>query len=124
MNRLVVVAMCCLFSLAGRAYAQLADQVFEPDERKMVAATVDHLRDPDSVLFRGVVSGFFFNGSENRPFVCGKLNAKNAHGGYSGYEPFMIVLDSEDVRTASYRLIDIGGLASDLCEKARKSPPR
>jgi hypothetical protein len=49
------------------------------------SAVADTLRDPESARFRGVRVVREADGSDA---LCGELNAKNAYGGYVGYEPF------------------------------------
>lgn len=60
------------------------------------------LRDPESAEFRNL--RFYSGGSV--PVVCGEVNAKNAFGGYTGYERFIASGDNTD----------IAFLASDLAE--------
>jgi hypothetical protein len=50
------------------------------------ARLLESLRDPDSAKFRDehVIQ---WNG---KIYVCGEMNAKNAYGGYVGYQPYMI----------------------------------
>jgi hypothetical protein len=48
-------------------------------------AVADTLRDPESARFRGVR---VLREADGRDALCGELNAKNAYGGYVGYEPF------------------------------------
>lgn len=56
------------------------------------------LKDSNSAKFRNV---FFCQSRDNKPMVCGEVNAKNSFGAYSGYEKFiaagdvMAVLESD-----------------------------
>jgi len=52
-------------------------------------AVLDQLKDPASAEFRNV-NVSTFSGS---PLVCGEVNAKNSHGGYTGFRHFMIKED-------------------------------
>lgn len=58
----------------------------------------NRLKDSSSAKFRNV---FFCQGQDNKPMVCGEVNAKNSFGAYSGYERFiaagdvMAVLESD-----------------------------
>ena len=51
------------------------------------------LKDPDSAKFRDVR---FYSGSPV-PVVCGQVNAKNALGGYSGFERFIASGENESI---------------------------
>lgn len=51
------------------------------------------LKDPDSAKFKDVR---FYSGGTT-PVVCGQVNAKNAMGGYSGFERFIASGDNEDI---------------------------
>lgn len=51
------------------------------------------LKDPGSAKFRDVR---FYSGGKT-PVVCGQVNAKNALGGYSGFERFIASGDNEDI---------------------------
>ena len=51
------------------------------------------LKDPDSAKFRDVR---FYSGGTT-PVVCGQVNAKNALGGYSGFERFIASGDNESI---------------------------
>jgi len=43
------------------------------------------LKDPESAQFSGV---YFHRGADGVPMTCGKVNAKNSFGGYTGSERF------------------------------------
>lgn len=47
----------------------------------------EHLRDPEATRYKDV----FVTKSGN---VCGRVNGKNAYGGYVGYTPFYVVADA------------------------------
>jgi hypothetical protein len=49
-------------------------------------AVKEKLKDPDSAKFRNV---FFSRGTDNVPCSCGEVNARNAFGGYIGYQRFI-----------------------------------
>lgn len=49
------------------------------------SAVADTLRDPESARFRSVR---VVRAADGTDALCGQLNAKNAYGGYVGYEPF------------------------------------
>lgn len=49
------------------------------------AAVADTLRDPESARFRGVR---VVREADGGNALCGELNARNAYGGYVGYEAF------------------------------------
>jgi hypothetical protein len=62
-------------------------------EAKTLAA--QGLRDPQSAQFRNVVTKSI---AENRLLmVCGEVNAKNAYGGYVGFQRFVYVEGSSAV---------------------------
>jgi hypothetical protein len=43
------------------------------------------LKDPNSAQFSGV----FISKAAGAPIICGKINAKNSFGGYTGYQRFI-----------------------------------
>lgn len=68
--------------------AQVSSRTINVSSQKMKAyqsAVADTLRDPESARFRSVRVIREADGSDA---LCGELNAKNAYGGYIGYEPF------------------------------------
>lgn len=94
------------------------------DETKIKEVMRQALKDPDSAKLQDLTSGVFFNGKENHRYVCGLVNAKNAYGAYSGYEPFVIVLASEGGDPQQRDLLDISSYAAELCEKLKKTPAK
>lgn len=82
----------------------------ERDAEKRVAS---ELRDPSSAQFRNVRVVDQVDGSQA---VCGEVNAKNAYGGYVGFEPFVHVLgvvhigddDVESIRAESRHCVMAG----------------
>jgi hypothetical protein len=52
----------------------------------MVDAVLNRLRDPDSAKFKDLVASV---SNDGEVFFCGRLNAKNSYGGYTGFETFV-----------------------------------
>lgn len=48
-------------------------------------AVRNDLRDPESAMFKSIVA---FRDNDGGIVGCGMTNAKNAYGGYVGFEPF------------------------------------
>lgn len=60
---------------------------YESDAKQ---AVLEKTRDPSSVQFKGIVSSANNDSyGQPHPVVCGYYNAKNAYGGYIGFEPFI-----------------------------------
>lgn len=55
------------------------------------AAVRDVMRDPDSTNFRNarVLAG----DTPEQRLVCGEYNAKNAYGGYVGFQPYLVAVE-------------------------------
>lgn len=67
----------------------LADQLTKKDKHfinTQLTILKRNLKDTDSAKFRDV---FLSRDSKGTVWVCGKINAKNSYGGYSGFERFM-----------------------------------
>lgn len=54
--------------------------------RKGISAVKTKLRDSDAAKFRGV---HINRGRDGISMICGEVNAKNAFGGYIGYQKFV-----------------------------------
>ncbi|GGC67094.1 hypothetical protein GCM10011504_51370 [Siccirubricoccus deserti] len=77
---------------SGWSRAPAAPRTVTVSAQKMAVyqtVVADALRDPESARFRGVRVIREADGSDA---LCGELNAKNAYGGYVGYEPFYAAL--------------------------------
>ena len=68
------------------------------------------LVDPESAKFKDVVVNPI-DGS-----ICGKVNARNSFGGYSGYKTFLIIPSLDDQNTVWRTLIE-GGQYDGLVKK-------
>lgn len=73
-----------------------------PSQPAAEQATLDYfrdvLRDPDSAKFEfwPIKNGVWATPGGGRFygwFMCGKLNAKNAYGGFTGYKTFLVYFD-------------------------------
>lgn len=86
---LIIGMMFSLPTLAeGGSPQVLSFQATEQEVEWLRGVIAEHMRDPDSVKLRGVTwlakSGEF---APDHTF-CGEVNAKNAYGGYTGFQPF------------------------------------
>lgn len=98
----VIVAIAVLVILAGGLSAYYMNQKSANAEKKireavtdfLLSAVKEHLKDPDSVQFRGLEyfadKMAFEDGSRYtlQHKLCGEINAKNSYGGYVGYRSF------------------------------------
>lgn len=120
------------------ALGELADP---PPSAELASIAKDALHeyasfvDPYSVQIRltNVVKSYndfsdgIFSGSSTREigwFVCGKYNAKNRMGGYTGESWFMILLDSGDqTKAARVSMLDYGDQCESLTGGAMERRP-
>lgn len=77
-------------------------------------AIKNQLRDPGSAKFRNV---HFYSGG-GVPVTCGEVNAKNAFGGYTGFERFVA---AADIISATESQVDggLGPVWDKYCVKAK-----
>jgi hypothetical protein len=69
------------------------------------------LKDPRSAQFDGV---YFHRGSDNIPMTCGRVNAKNAMGGYAGFQRF-ISAGKAELTYLEDNVADFGTLWQRFC---------
>lgn len=67
--------------------------------KEALDAVRERTREPESVKFRNITVKR--NNHANVVYVCGEYNAKNAYGGYVGYEFFVASEDGSEVYTKS-----------------------
>lgn len=73
-----------LIGLAALAVeAGASDEAAIAEAKERVAR---EMRDPESAQFRDIK---VLPGKEG-PIICGQVNAKNAYGGYVGFNPFLV----------------------------------
>lgn len=93
MKRIVLVGLSAV-ALAGCGDGSSSSASSEPSESEMIARyqvmskdkLKESLRDPGSAKFEGVGAHRVASGG----FVfCGRMNAKNGFGGYTGFERFV-----------------------------------
>ncbi|MGV8691710.1 hypothetical protein ACV35Z_37390 [Pseudomonas aeruginosa] len=58
-----------------------------------MASVREVLKDPDSAKFSGLIGVRSISAPPDKYSICGKVNAKNSYGGYTGFTRFA-VLDS------------------------------
>ncbi|HEY9566927.1 MAG TPA: hypothetical protein VIR38_02455 [Thalassobaculum sp.] len=68
------------------------------------------LKDGDSAKFRGV----FFSDGGGVPTSCGEVNAKNAFGGYRGFQRFMSA-GSTELTFIEEQVTDFGTVWAKFC---------
>lgn len=69
-----------LISLAGCTPSEEDQLKITADAAKKSIAA--HFKDPDSIKYQDVVFDW------QKKYICGKLNAKNGYGAYTGYDSF------------------------------------
>jgi hypothetical protein len=79
-----------LFALASLVIAGCGKVEAMRAEQNAKDRIVPLLRDPESAKFG---EDFIFTNEGLTPLVCGEVNAKNAFGGYTGLQTFMIWQD-------------------------------
>lgn len=84
------------FNERSRTLYSDAGEVRQQAISVMLEETRDSLKDPESAMFRKIHTP-----DDRDDVVCGELNAKNSHGGYTGYTRFIyansiILIHSED----------------------------
>lgn len=81
-----IAVMCMAAALVGSAPAlALPGKPLTAAHKKQIASAVkQQLKDPESAQFRWPAPHKF-------GLYCGWVNAKNSYGGYTGFQPFMIM---------------------------------
>ena len=67
-----------------------------------MASVREVLKDPDSAKFSGLIGVRSIAAPPDKYSICGKVNAKNSYGGYTGFTRFA-VLDSSVILADSTR---------------------
>ncbi|HFO1371966.1 hypothetical protein ACOAP4_29710 [Pseudomonas aeruginosa] len=67
-----------------------------------MASVREVLKDPDSAKFSGLIGVRSISAPPDKYSICGKVNAKNSYGGYTGFTRFA-VLDSSVILADSTR---------------------
>lgn len=89
-------------------YARPADAQALASARQAIAAK---MKDPDSAKFTDVARRTALNAKEEpTDVVCGRVNAKNSYGGYTGAKPFVyFVADKSSVSIEQLLGVDVVG---------------
>ncbi|WAJ29331.1 hypothetical protein [Antarcticirhabdus aurantiaca] len=118
---LVALPLAALAISASASAQEIRD--ITPEERAKVEAAVrKKLLDPDSAQFQDVRASVSDSGLIT---VCGKVNAKNQYGGYSGrklFHTFIAKDDNDSSREMIAPTVDDEGmvpLAEPLCRQAK-----
>ena len=94
----------------------MALEVPELSESALKKAMESSLRDADSAKFKGIKY------KESRPGLvwdmCGEVNAKNAYGGYTGFERFSGSALRDTDGDTMYFVYSIGQTAEIMCARA------
>ena len=77
------------------------------------------MRDPDSADFRNF--GYYSGGKT--PAVCGEVNAKNAFGGFTGYERFVALGEELAYLETDVANGEFAEVWRTLCVKADSDEP-
>jgi hypothetical protein len=75
------------------------------------------LKDPDSARFANLFEG---RGSSGRRTICGEINAKNGFGGYTGMNPFIYFVDTNEAFTPPFPDLQIAYIR--LADCTNESP--
>ncbi|MBU0523586.1 MAG: hypothetical protein KJ643_15235 [Gammaproteobacteria bacterium] len=87
----VVTLAACLLAITGCQDSEEKRLITLADAAKKSIAA--RYKDPDAVQFKGLVLDW------QQQHICGELNAKNAYGGYIGYERFRADLNGSGANT-------------------------
>lgn len=82
------------------------------DEQALRLAMEDTLRDADSAKFRKLRAGPD-PATPGAVILCGEVNAKNMHGAYVGYTPFLAVALSK----GGYYVVGVSQDSGVLCKQ-------
>jgi hypothetical protein len=98
------------------AAARFKDAELLTRARQVIASV---MRDPDSVLFRGLT----LKKAGDIRFVCGEYNAKNGFGAYVGYRRFVTDTQEMTVRQGEMSPYILGLVIAGMGEEEAKSNP-
>jgi hypothetical protein len=108
MGRLhLVLGVAAAFAIAAPALAQ--SSVFTPAQREegeaqirtAAASLAKTAREPSSASFRNVFIQKRVTKEGREPIVvCGEVNGRNGYGGFTGFQPFVLVGDTVHVGKA------------------------
>lgn len=83
-------------------------------ERELKRAMQGALKDADSAKFKDLLSKIDHSRGSIM-LICGKVNAKNSFGAYSGFQPFIAASPNEG--KGLYILVGIGDGAKEVCDR-------
>lgn len=115
---MLIASAASLFPLHASAEQTLPYTLSEEDIAAAQGKILTMLIDPYSAVFEGIGAAKML---DQRILVCGRVNAKNKFGGYTGVEPYFLMLMPPDYIKTSSPLL--GGASSpsraifDLCKK-------
>jgi hypothetical protein len=93
--QICIMVLCC--ALAGCATVQgpaVPLPITDAEIAKAKKNVVDNLKDPDSARFPGTFKKIRSGDDE---VVCGRVNARNSFGGYTGGKTFAYVVATDEV---------------------------
>lgn len=91
---LIFLAACCLTACkpSDKEFVKIGEDVVRQG-----------LKDPDSAKFE---SNYKPSG-DNDGHVCGRVNAKNSYGGYTGYKNFYVYINTKDGKLVDHGPVKI-----------------
>jgi hypothetical protein len=90
-NKLVIAFALIVFSSVS-----VAADLTAKEKSAIVNAVKEQLKDPDSAKFKWVKLADRINPKNFVDSYCGLVNAKNSYGGYTGFEPFEVMVARSD----------------------------
>ncbi|MBN9242428.1 MAG: hypothetical protein J0I98_06510 [Mesorhizobium sp.] len=103
MRTAVLIGLAMLF--AAESWASERFDLSEDAIASVQAAVTSVLKDPDSATFSDLAAA---KSPAGDIFVCGKVNAKNSFGGYSGAAPFIGTLTHDLKKFVIERVAETG----------------
>lgn len=97
------------FAAVGTAHAQVPPKL---DEKALRVAMEDALKDADSAKFKDIQ--YKAGETPGAWTMCGSVNAKNAYGGYAGFERFAGFV-AKDGKKVTYIVLRVGGVSDEYC---------
>ena len=126
-SSLILLGVLGLFGLTGCMNANAVSVNTFPSKSptkvfKMAQIAVsERMRDPESTRFKSEFMAYDL--SNGNKVVCGTVNAKNAMGGYVGYQPFYVRLLSSGTVMRFYLSSQTGSfeykLITNMCNNVR-----
>ena len=98
-------------------FSQLAAAQSAPNlnEKLLREAMANHLKDAESARFKSIV--YKPTDAAGMWEMCGEVNAKNAFGGYVGFNKFIGAVVKHGGKQPIYIVVAVGETADTMCQK-------